>query len=105
MNSVAKRVFHPAAALAGVLLIPLLGPVSIPRPTRPPWCALRPDLNRDPASRIRLVPGIGPVRARAIVEERQSRGPYADSSDVARRVRGIGPALTQRLREFSSSVR
>ncbi|MHC4408806.1 MAG: ComEA family DNA-binding protein [Planctomycetota bacterium] len=105
MNSVANRVFRPASALAGLLLIPLLGPVCVRHPTRPPWRALRPDLNRDPASRIRLVPGIGPVRARAIVEERQSRGPYADPSDVARRVRGIGPALTQRLAEFSSSGR
>ena len=51
--------------------------------------ALRLDPNRaDPAS-LEALPGIGPVRAAAIVEER-CRRPFASPADLER-VRGIGP--------------
>ncbi|MHC4938300.1 MAG: ComEA family DNA-binding protein [Planctomycetota bacterium] len=96
-----KRRIRPSLALAILLAIPLFGPVSIPRPTRAPWEALRPDLNHAPAARIRLIPGIGPVRARAIVEERR-RGRFRSHAELAERVPGIGPALARRLAEFSS---
>jgi competence protein ComEA len=57
--------------------------------------ALLPDLNAAPERHLMLLPGIGPVRARAIVEER-GRGPFATVGDLSR-VRGIGPATTTAL--------
>lgn len=89
----------PASALA--LLVGLAGLVHVlPRgPARGgaegPGL-LRPDLNRSPARHLVLLPGIGPVRARAIVEERARRGPFAGVRDV-QRVRGIGPRIARDL--------
>lgn len=57
---------------------------------------LRPDLNDAPERHLRLLPGIGPVRARAIVEERVRGGPFVSVDDLER-VRGIGPATTAAL--------
>ncbi len=58
--------------------------------------ALRPDLNAAPERHFLLLPGIGPARARAIVEERSRGGPFASVADLAR-VRGIGPVTTAAL--------
>lgn len=55
-----------------------------------------PDLNSAPERHLLLLPGIGPGRARAIVEERVRAGPFASVSDLAR-VRGIGPATAAAL--------
>jgi hypothetical protein len=48
------------------------------------------DPNRADAVTLETLPGIGPVRARAIIEER-CRRPFAALSDL-QRVRGLGPA-------------
>lgn len=64
-------------------------PAAAPGPPLP-W---RPDLNRAPARHLVLLPGVGPVRARAIVEER----PFAGVDDL-QRVKGIGPATVELLR-------
>jgi hypothetical protein len=48
------------------------------------------DPNRADAATLETLPGIGPVRARAIVEER-CRRPFAELRDL-RRVRGVGAA-------------
>ena len=49
------------------------------------------DFNQAPASDIAAsVRGIGPRRARAIVDERDLRGPYESHPDIATRVRGVG---------------
>lgn len=48
------------------------------------------DPNRADAATLETLPGIGPVRARAIVEER-CRRPFASLDDL-RRVRGLGAA-------------
>lgn len=55
-------------------------------------------LSLDRASVADLVelPGIGAVRARAIVRERERRGPYSDV-EALERVPGIGPTLAARL--------
>jgi competence protein ComEA len=57
--------------------------------------ALLPDLNAAPERHLVLLPGIGPSRARAIVEER-TNGPFATVGDLSR-VRGIGPLTTAAL--------
>jgi len=48
------------------------------------------DPNRADAVSLETLPGIGPVRARAIIEERRLR-PFAELRDL-QRVRGLGPA-------------
>ena len=47
------------------------------------------DPNRAPVVLLRRLPGVGPARARAIVEERASGGPFHDLADLGR-VPGIG---------------
>ena len=59
---------------------------------------LRLDLNRADADALQSLPGIGPVRAAAIVGERERR-PF-DSLDALVRVRGIGPHTLERLRPW-----
>lgn len=57
----------------------------------------RVSLNTASAVELAQLPGIGPKRARAIVEDRQQHGPYRRLDDLTR-VRGIGPRLVERLR-------
>ncbi len=54
------------------------------------------DPNVAPPEELRRLPGIGPARAAAIVQDRLLNGPYRTLSDLAR-VPGIGPASTERL--------
>jgi len=37
--------------------------------------------------------GVGKAKAEAIVQEREKGGPFKDGADLAKRVRGIGPAI------------
>jgi competence protein ComEA len=55
-------------------------------------------LNRATAAELETLPGIGPAKARAIVEDRARNGPFIRVEDLAR-VPGIGPATVRRLRE------
>ena len=73
---------------------------------------LAPDETLDPntatEAELRRLPGVGPVRARAIITERISGGKFLDPSELAR-VPGIGPhageALTPHLAlGFASSA-
>jgi hypothetical protein len=57
--------------------------------------ALPLSLARASAEELESLPGIGPRRARAIVEER-ARRPFASVAEL-RRVRGIGPATVRSL--------
>ncbi|MGE3851548.1 MAG: ComEA family DNA-binding protein [Planctomycetota bacterium] len=58
------------------------------------------DINSATWRRIALVPGLGEKRARSIVEERDANGPFVAIDDLARRIRGIGPATVERLRQW-----
>lgn len=53
------------------------------------------DLRDAPEHEIRALPGVGPVLASRIVEER-ARAPFAAPSDLLR-VHGVGPVLVSRL--------
>ena len=87
-----------------------------PRPTRPsrptpsreppPEDAVPPgecgspgtvDVNRASESELDRLPGIGPVLAARIVDEREAGGPFASYLDL-QRVRGIGPVTVERMR-------
>lgn len=63
-----------------------------------PVCTTAWRLNVNTASREELetLPGIGPRRARLIVEDRGKRGEFASVTELAR-VRGFSKALVQRL--------
>lgn len=54
------------------------------------------DLNRASEAELVLLPGIGPKRARAIVDYRAEFGPFGEIADV-QRVDGIGPATLARI--------
>lgn len=55
------------------------------------------NINRATAAELEALPGLGPTLAQRIVEDRQANGPY-ESVDQLLRVRGIGPALLEKLR-------
>lgn len=44
------------------------------------------------------LPGIGPSRAEAIIEERDANGDFENADDLTR-VSGIGPATVDRMRD------
>jgi competence protein ComEA len=54
------------------------------------------DPNSASVAELRRLPGVGPVRAQAIVTERVSGGRFRTPSDLAR-VRGIGPRAVKAL--------
>ncbi len=58
-------------------------------------------LNTATVEQLAQLPGIGLGRARAIVEDRRARGPYSRTEDLLR-VRGIGPAIVERIRGMVS---
>lgn len=55
------------------------------------------NLNTASASELDALPGIGPARAAAILQEREARGPYSSVEELSR-VPGLGPAAIARLR-------
>ena len=55
------------------------------------------DLNRAGAAELDALPGIGPVLAARIVEQRRRFGPFRRVEDL-RAVRGVGPRMLARLR-------
>ena len=55
------------------------------------------DVNGASAACLALVPGLSPAVARALVADRERRGPFANL-EALRRVRGVGPATLQRAR-------
>lgn len=63
----------------------------------PAW-ALPLDLNQADEAALDQLPGIGPAKARAIVEHRAKHGPFA-SIEALDAVPGIGPKLMERLRD------
>ncbi|WP_075879656.1 ComEA family DNA-binding protein [Vreelandella massiliensis] len=56
------------------------------------------NVNTADAELLAELPGIGPSRASAIIEERDSNGEFASAEDLAR-VSGIGPATIDRMRD------
>jgi competence protein ComEA len=56
------------------------------------------DINTADAAGLEQVKGIGPARAKAIVEYRQANGPFAKVDDLVR-VPGIGEKAVGKLRD------
>ena len=57
------------------------------------------DVNSADADSLETLPGIGPARARAIIEHRQANGPFADV-DALTEVRGIGDGILESIRDL-----
>ena len=57
------------------------------------------DLNTATAAQLDALPGIGPATAAAIVHDRETHGPFTSVNDLTR-VRGIGPAKLEQLRDL-----
>lgn len=55
------------------------------------------DLNRATGPELEALPGVGPVLAGRILEQRRRFGPFRAVEDL-RAVRGVGPRLLERLR-------
>src|SRR5579864_2990781 len=55
------------------------------------------EVNTADTAALESVKGIGPVHARAIIDERTKNGPFKDADDLANRVKGIGPKSVQNL--------
>jgi competence ComEA-like helix-hairpin-helix protein len=87
-----RRLYRPG----GLGRAPQPAPVMPPEPPDD-----RIDLNAADASELQRLPGIGPVGARRIVEERDAAGPYRTVGDLVR-VAGFGPS---RVRGLSGRVR
>ncbi|MEA2063579.1 MAG: helix-hairpin-helix domain-containing protein [Gemmatimonadota bacterium] len=54
------------------------------------------DLNTAGMRALERLSGVGPGIARRIVAEREAGGPFRSPSDLAARVRGIGPGTVER---------
>jgi competence protein ComEA len=59
------------------------------------------DLNTATPDQLDVLPGVGPATAAAIVRDRDEHGPFRSVDDLAR-VRGIGPAKLEQLRDLVS---
>ena len=59
------------------------------------WAAV--DVNTANADALRGIKGIGPAKAKAILDERQAHGPFKDANDLSTRVKGMGGKTVQRL--------
>jgi competence protein ComEA len=65
----------------------------------PPPIDYQIDINVAPWPEFAVLPGLGEVLAKRIVESREQQGPFCDHDDL-RRVRGIGPRTLERLRPY-----
>ncbi|QDU25801.1 Helix-hairpin-helix motif protein [Anatilimnocola aggregata] len=57
------------------------------------------DINAADWPEFALLPGVGEVLAKRIVDDRQTNGPFRDWNDL-RRVRGIGPKTFEGIKPF-----
>jgi competence protein ComEA len=57
------------------------------------------DVNTAEWTELALLPGVGEILAKRIVESRETEGPFLDHSDLGR-VRGIGPRTLERVEPY-----
>ncbi|WP_144156919.1 ComEA family DNA-binding protein [Paraburkholderia sp. BCC1885] len=62
------------------------------------------DVNTANEAALRGVKGIGPAKAKAILEERDAHGPYKDPTDLSKRVKGMGGHTVERLQAEGLAV-
>jgi competence protein ComEA len=62
------------------------------------------DINTANETGLRGIKGIGPAKAKAILEERDAHGPFKDPADLSKRVKGMGGHTVERLRAEGLAV-
>lgn len=87
-------------ALAALALLPLL-PIGAAHAQDLTPSTL--ELNRASRAELESLPGLGPALTAQLLAKRGD-APFADWQDLARRVRGMGPALRRRLSEAGLRV-
>ena len=55
------------------------------------------DINNANSDALRGIKGIGPAKAKAILDERKAHGPFKDGADLSKRVKGMGGKTVERL--------
>jgi competence protein ComEA len=66
------------------------------------WAAF--DVNTATQAQFEQVKGIGPVKAKAIIDERTKNGPFKSVEDLQKRTTGIGPATLDELKAAGATV-
>ncbi len=92
-----RRVSPGRRLLPGLAMAVALLAISLVAVT-PADAAAKTDINRAGIEQLSELPGVGPAKARAIVEARED-SPFSSVDDLAR-VSGIGPATVESLREY-----
>jgi competence protein ComEA len=62
------------------------------------------DINTANEAGLRGIKGIGPAKAKAILEERDAHGPFKDPTDLSKRVKGMGEHTVERLQAEGLAV-
>jgi competence protein ComEA len=62
------------------------------------------EVNTADQAALESVKGIGPVHAKAIIDERTKNGPFKDADDLVARVKGIGPKSVKNLEAAGLTV-
>jgi competence protein ComEA len=62
------------------------------------------DVNTANEDALRGIKGIGAAKAKAILDEREAHGPFKDSADLGKRVKGMGGHTVERLQAEGLSV-
>ncbi|CAG4920709.1 ComEA family DNA-binding protein [Paraburkholderia saeva] len=62
------------------------------------------DVNTANEDALRGIKGIGPARAKAILDERSAHGPFKDAADLGKRVKGMGGHTVERLQSEGLAV-
>lgn len=66
------------------------------------WAAV--DVNTANEDALVGIKGIGPARAKAILDERGARGPFRSAEDLSSRVKGMGGHTVERLQQEGLTI-
>lgn len=93
---VRNRLILRTEVVAPILLLASLACFAAPKNPPP---SHRVDLNRATLAQLEKLPGIGPVRARAILKFREQSGPFHRVDDLLA-IRGIGRSRLEKIRPY-----
>jgi competence protein ComEA len=62
------------------------------------------DINTANEDALLSIRGIGPAKAKAILDERNAHGPFKDAADLGKRVKGMGGHTIERLQAEGLAV-
>ncbi|QIE24092.1 Helix-hairpin-helix motif protein [Caballeronia sp. SBC1] len=62
------------------------------------------DVNTADQTSLESVKGLGPVKSKAIIDERTKNGPFKDADDLANRVKGLGTKSVTNLEQAGLTV-